>query len=102
MTTNSSVAVRLVSDGTFLLDGGPMFGSVPKILWEKNVKPDRKNRVRLGLNSLLIKTPHANILVDAGIGNKEPEITREVYGHSSSKLLRNLRHQGVSAREVDL
>ena len=101
MTTSSSVAVRLVSDGTFLLDGGPMFGSVPKILWEKNVKPDRKNRVRLGLNSLLIKTPHANILVDAGIGNKEPEITREVYGHSSSKLLRNLRHQGVSAREID-
>ena len=70
MTTSNSVAVKLVSDGTFLLDGGPMFGSVPKILWEKNVKPDRKNRVRLGLNSLLIKTPHANILVDAGIGNK--------------------------------
>ena len=53
MTTNT-LAVKLVSDGTFLLDGGPMFGSVPKILWEKNAKPDRKNRVRLGLNSLLI------------------------------------------------
>ena len=52
--TTDSVAVRLVSDGTFLLDGGPMFGSVPKILWEQNAKPDRKNRVRLGLNSLLI------------------------------------------------
>ena len=51
MTTNT-LAVKLVSDGTFLLDGGPMFGSVPKILWEKNAKPDRKNRVRLGLNSL--------------------------------------------------
>ncbi|HCI86775.1 MAG TPA: MBL fold metallo-hydrolase [Dehalococcoidia bacterium] len=102
MTTEASnVAVRLVSDGTFLLDGGPMFGPVPKILWEQSAKPDRKNRVRLGLNSLLIKTPDANILVDAGIGNKEPEITREVYGHSSSKLLRNLRHQGVSAREID-
>ncbi|HIM59271.1 MAG TPA: MBL fold metallo-hydrolase [Dehalococcoidia bacterium] len=99
--TTDSVAVRLVSDGTFLLDGGPMFGSVPKILWEQNAKPDRKNRVRLGLNSLLIKTPHANILVDAGIGNKEPEITREIYGHSSSKLLRNLRHNSVSAREID-
>jgi hypothetical protein len=58
MTTNSnSVAVKLVSDGTFLLDGGPMFGPVPKILWERDAKPDRKNRVRLGLNSLLIKTP---------------------------------------------
>jgi glyoxylase-like metal-dependent hydrolase (beta-lactamase superfamily II) len=78
-----------------------MFGPVPKILWEQNAKPDRKNRVRLGLNSLLIKTPHANILVDAGIGNKEPEMTREIYGHSSSKLLRNLRHNGVSARDID-
>ena len=100
MTTNT-LAVKLVSDGTFLLDGGPMFGSVPKILWEKNAKPDRKNRVRLGLNSLLIITPQANILVDAGIGNKEPEITREIYGHSSSKLIRNLRHNGVSARDIN-
>jgi glyoxylase-like metal-dependent hydrolase (beta-lactamase superfamily II) len=99
--TTDSVAVRMVSDGTFLLDGGPMFGPVPKILWEQNAKPDRKNRVRLGLNSLLIMTPDVNILVDAGIGNKEPEITREIFGHSSSKLLRNLRHNGISAREID-
>lgn len=98
---DGNVAVRIVSDGSFLLDGGPVFGPVPKILWERQAKPDRKNRVRLGLNSLLIKTPEVNILVDAGIGNKEPEISREIYGHSSSKLLRNLRAQGVTARDVD-
>ena len=47
-------SVSVVSDGSYLLDGGPFFGPVPKVLWEKQAKPDRKNRVRLGLNSLLI------------------------------------------------
>ena len=98
---NTNVTVRVVSDGSFLLDGGPVFGPVPKILWERAAKPDRKNRVRLGLNSLLIKTPEANVLVDAGIGSKDPETSREIYGHSSSKLLRNLRNQGVTARDVN-
>ena len=56
MINTSALAVRVVSDGSFLLDGGPVFGQVPKTLWEQNAKPDRKNRVRLGLNSLLIKT----------------------------------------------
>jgi glyoxylase-like metal-dependent hydrolase (beta-lactamase superfamily II) len=99
--TSSNVAVRVVSDGSFLLDGGPVFGPVPKVLWERQAKPDRKNRVRLGLNAMLVKTPQANILVDAGIGNKEPEVCKDIYGHASSKLLRNLRAQGVTAREVD-
>jgi len=97
-----NVAVRVISDGSFLLDGGPVFGIVPKTLWERAAKPDRKNRVRLGLNSLLIRTPDTNLLVDCGIGSKDPETSREVYGHSSSKLLRNLRKQGVSARDINL
>ena len=98
---HGNVAVRVVSDGSFLLDGGPVFGPVPKILWERQAKPDRKNRVRLGLNSLLVMTPDANILVDVGIGSKEPEVSREIYGHSSSKLLRNLRNHGVTVRDID-
>ena len=87
---NKKVSVGIVSDGTFLLDGGAVFGLVPKTLWERNMKPDRRNRVRLGLNCMLIRTLNANILVDTGIGSKEPEITKEFYGHSSSKLLTNL------------
>ncbi|MQG47164.1 MAG: MBL fold metallo-hydrolase [SAR202 cluster bacterium] len=100
MTTNT-LAVRVVSDGTFLLDGGPLFGQVPKTLWERTAKPDRKNRVRLGLNSLLIKTAHGNVLVDAGIGSREPDVNRTVYGHASSKLVRDLRRQGVSVRDIN-
>ena len=80
----AGINVRVISDGTFLRDGGTVFGTVPKVLWERAAKPDRKNRVRLGLNSLLIRTPEANVLVDCGIGSKDPEVSREVYGHSSS------------------
>ena len=61
MTNSSALAVRVVSDGSFLLDGGPVFGQVPKTLWELTAKPDRKNRVRLGLNSLLIKTANGHL-----------------------------------------
>ncbi len=68
-----------VSDGSFLLDGGTMFGVVPKVLWEKIYNPDELNRVEIPLNCLLIKTPEANILVDTGIGKKLDEKFREIY-----------------------
>ena len=94
-------SVKVVSDGSYLLDGGPFFGPVPKVLWEKQAKPDRKNRVRLGLNSLLIRSGEENILVNTGIGSKQPEINREIYGHASSRLIRNLKSNGVSAKDVN-
>lgn len=99
---SGNISINVVPDGSFLLDGGAVFGPVPKILWESHAKPDRKNRVRLGLNCLLIRTPTVNILVDAGIGNKSPEITKEIYGHTTSKLVRSLRTIGVSTREIDI
>ena len=54
-------AVDVVSDGTLLVDGGCMFGQVPKVEWEQRLKPDRRNRVRVGLNCLLIRTPEMNV-----------------------------------------
>ena len=65
-----SNSIDIVSDGTLLLDGGAVFGQVPKALWEQQVKADRKNRVRMGLNCLLIRTPQVNVLVDTGAGSK--------------------------------
>ena len=56
-------------EGFFSLDGGAMFGVVPKTLWEKKYPADPQNRIRLGLNSILIKTPEARVLVDTGIGS---------------------------------
>jgi glyoxylase-like metal-dependent hydrolase (beta-lactamase superfamily II) len=59
-----------VTDGRFRLDGGAMFGVVPKVLWEKCCPADEKNRIQLGLNCLLIRAHGKNILVDTGLGSK--------------------------------
>ena len=55
-------------DGYFSLDGGAMFGVVPKVLWEKIYAPDEKNRIKMGLNSLLVQTEQALVLIETGIG----------------------------------
>jgi len=55
-------------DGYFYLDGGAMFGVVPKVLWEKIYTPDEKNRIKMGLNSLLVQTEQALVLIETGIG----------------------------------
>ena len=95
-------SVNIVSDGTIMVDGGTVFGPVPKAHWELNVKPDRRNRVRLGLNCLLVQTPEANILVDTGAGSKRTERLKEQYALNGNKLLKSLRALGLTARDIDL
>ncbi|MEO0085871.1 MAG: MBL fold metallo-hydrolase, partial [candidate division WOR-3 bacterium] len=63
-------------DGFFGLDGGAMFGIVPRPLWEKRNPPDESNRIRLAARPLLIRSGAANILVDTGIGAKWDEKAR--------------------------
>ena len=93
--------IHLLSDGIIKYDGGSVFGQIPKVLWEQRVKPDRWNRISLGLNCLLIRTEHGNVLVDTGVGNKETGKMREVYGLSSSKLSRGLKEVGLAAKDID-
>ena len=95
-------SVSIVSDGTFLLDGGSVFGQTPKAVWELQLKPDRKNRIRLGLNCLLVQTPSANILVDTGAGHKRSDKFRDMYGLNGNKLLKGLKKLGLTARDIDL
>ncbi len=71
--------LHLLSDGTFALDGGAMFGVVPRVLWEKRIQPDARNRIRLGLNCLLVRTGRENILIDTGCGFKYSEKQRAIY-----------------------
>src|SRR5690606_12814327 len=72
--------IELISDGTFKLDGGAMFGVVPKVLWSRVIDSDDRNRIRLGLNCLLIRTQDANILIDTGCGFKYTEKQFDIYG----------------------
>ena len=62
------------------LDGGAMFGVVPKPLWEKRIPADDRNRIPLGLRCLLVEHEAGPVLVDTGIGNKESDKFRQIYG----------------------
>jgi glyoxylase-like metal-dependent hydrolase (beta-lactamase superfamily II) len=68
-----------LTDGFFGLDGGAMFGVVPRVIWEKHHPPDSRNRIRLALGTLLVKAHGHHILVDTGIGNKGDSKFCEIY-----------------------
>ncbi len=94
--------LSVITDGTARFDGGIAFGIVPKTLWSRRVHPDRRNRIAFGLNSLLIQGAGKNILVDTGIGPKEPRSVRNTYAFRSSRLLRELKSHGLTAKDIDL
>jgi len=72
--------VHAVQAGGQKLDGGAMFGVVPKPLWERRIPADERNRIPLGMRCLLIEHDVGLILVDTGAGNKENEKFHEIYG----------------------
>jgi glyoxylase-like metal-dependent hydrolase (beta-lactamase superfamily II) len=72
--------VEIVSDTEFRLDGGAMFGVVPRNLWAKVCPPDDQNRVRLNLNCLFIDTGSDRILIETGIGDKWTTRQAALYG----------------------
>jgi glyoxylase-like metal-dependent hydrolase (beta-lactamase superfamily II) len=69
-----------IEGGTQHLDGGAMFGVVPKPLWERRMAPDARNRIPLGLRCLLVEHPDGLVLIDTGLGNKEDAKFRDIYG----------------------
>jgi glyoxylase-like metal-dependent hydrolase (beta-lactamase superfamily II) len=89
-------------DGSFRLDGGAMFGVVPKPLWEKRAPADEKNRIRLGLRPLLVQG-EKTLLVDAGIGGKMDAKSVEIYAIDRSRNLdHSLADVGISRDAVDI
>ena len=95
--------LHIVSDGTFLLDGGQMFSVVPKALWEKKISADSRNRIRLGLTCLLVQAGRHNILVETGIGDKFDAKFNEIYGVDHSQtLLGELRKLHLKPQDIDI
>ena len=92
---------HIVSDGHLLLDGGAMFGIVPRPLWEKKIPPDSRNRIKLGLNCLLIHADGKRILVETGAGGKMDAKQKDIYGIDGPRLADNLREYGVAPEDVD-
>lgn len=92
-----------VRDGRFRLDGGAMFGVVPKVLWEQCCPADEKNRIALGLTCLLIRAHGKHILVDTGLGGKDDAAFRERFAVERTPTLpESLQGLGLSVDDVDL
>lgn len=92
----------VVRDGEFWLDGGAMFGVVPRVVWERLTPPDGSNRIRLQTNCLLIRDGHSTILVDTGIGDKVDEGFRARFRVGGGALIASLQALGVAPGDVDL
>ncbi|HVO73522.1 MAG TPA: MBL fold metallo-hydrolase [Ignavibacteriaceae bacterium] len=71
--------LHIIESGFFGLDGGAMFGIIPKPLWEKFNPADQKNRIKLSTRNLLLKSDSKNILIDTGMGNKWDDKSKEIY-----------------------
>ena len=72
--------VHAIQAGGQKLDGGAMFGVVPKMLWQRRIVPDERNRIQLGMRCLLIEHEIGPVLIDTGAGNKENEKFYDIYG----------------------
>jgi len=105
-TTVGAVRIHALEAGLQWLDGGAMFGVVPKPLWERRIPADARNRIPLALRCLLIEAPGALVLVDTGIGNKEDEKFREIYGVQNegtpTRLEDAIRHAGFEPSDIDI
>jgi glyoxylase-like metal-dependent hydrolase (beta-lactamase superfamily II) len=95
-----STAVKVISDGVIKVDAGCMFGPVPKVVWEGSVATDRKNRMTLGLNCLLLQACGHNVVVDTGVGSKEIDNDKESLGLVPSRLLKGLKSVGLSPKDI--
>jgi glyoxylase-like metal-dependent hydrolase (beta-lactamase superfamily II) len=97
------IRVHILSDGRFALDGGAMFGVVPRVMWERTNPPDERNRIELGLNVALVEAAGKRILVDTGMGDKWGEKEARIYGLDRSHHLQaGLADLGLRPADIDL
>ena len=94
--------VHFLSGGRFRLDGGAMFGVVPKVLWNRTAPADERNRIRMAMNCLLIEGDGKRVLVDAGSGTKDDAKFRDIYAIERPEgLIEDLRAAGIAPEQVD-
>ncbi len=98
-TTLGDFELTVVNDGKYYLDGGAMFGVVPKPMWEKVLPADEHNRIHMAMNSLVIRTGADTILVDTGAGNKLPDKTRKIFDVQEC-LLDRLSEAGIAPDDI--
>jgi glyoxylase-like metal-dependent hydrolase (beta-lactamase superfamily II) len=106
-----ALRIHALDAGSQRLDGGAMFGVVPKPLWERRIPADERNRIPLAMRCLLVETSAALVLIDTGAGNKESEKFADIYGlenaaadpaRHATRLEEALAAAGFGADDVDV
>jgi glyoxylase-like metal-dependent hydrolase (beta-lactamase superfamily II) len=93
--------ISVINTGYFKLDGGAMFGVVPKRIWEKLNPPDEKNLCTWAMRCLLIETDDKKILIDTGIGDKQDErFISHFEPHGENNLKKSLAEKGVKLEDI--
>lgn len=94
-------SVDVINEGSMLVDGGIAFAGIEKEEWSKFASPDEKNRIRLGVNQVLIRGSDVNILIDAGLGTKIRESKRKAMGLSASVTMEEkLANFGLTTDDI--
>ncbi len=95
--------LHAIETGTFALDGGAMFGIIPKPLWERSNPADGKNRIKLGARCLLLRNDDRNILIDTGVGGFWDEKFHKIYDlrNEGTHLEKSLRNFDLSVEDID-
>lgn len=96
--------LEIVSDTEIKLDGGAMFGVVPRVFWERVCPPDELNRIRLATHCLFVETPTERILIETGAGEKLSDKQLQIYGMRREQTFAAnlLEKTGVSAKEISI
>lgn len=97
-----SYQISVLETGKFALDGGAMFGVVPKTLWGKRIPADAENRIEMRLRCLLLQGEGRNILIDCGMGHKWSEKLAGIYGldYSETTLEKSLASRGLAKSDI--
>lgn len=94
--------IDFLQGGRFLMDGGVLFGVVPRRLWQMAHPPDAQNRLPCACNCFLLRDGRHSVLIDAGYGGKHAPLDRKFYDlQAGEPLLASLAQLGLSARDVD-
>ena len=99
--TLGDMDLTILTDGPYLLDGGAMFGVVPKPMWEKRAPANERNQILLGTNSIVVRTGKHTVVIETGIGNKLPEKMRGIFD-AQQLLLQSFDAAHVKPEEVDI
>jgi len=95
--------ITAINSGYFKLDGGAMFGIIPRPLWEKTNPPDSLNRIKLTTRNLLLQKEGRNILIDTGMGNKWDEKSISIYDidQETSSIQSELLKAGLKPEDIN-